>query len=514
MSRNLTGELVVTGTLATESALSVASGLDAPDADITCVRNGAAQLIIPGSALAGAFRATFEHDKPWGGQEWASQLYFEDAVLIGDDRVEHRDGVMIDRRTGAAAEKMLYGREVVPAGSRFAWELRFEVTDGFDRSAADDWLNRIANRLADGVSFGGATAAGLGRVKLIKATTSWIGTRNRAELLEFLGAPNAQTTPITLKPTPPVGHLRITVPWRALGPLLVSVPLNGIVDRIPQHTRDADGATKLVIPGTSLKGVLRSRAEWIVRTVADVDAPEAPLAQLASPLGPVLQLFGIPPAGRGKARRPGRQGALRVGEVLSKNPVGGWSAIINTLVKERSTQAGDQGLTERARVKAAAMNQLRQSSGGLRINDHVAISRWTGGADDGKLFADVAPLPQADYWQPIELDLDLGRIQGDVLAALALLAFVLRDFCHGWVGIGHGTTRGYGEVIAAPQDITWSVGSSVPGVLSEWASRSFALDELLGSDDLAGLRGQLETAWLNAVSQLSETKEAVDAVID
>lgn len=512
MSRALAGELLVTGTLVTESALCVGSGHNEGGGEIVCLRNGAGDLVIPGSALAGAFRATFQDEQPWGGQEYGSQLYFEDAVLTSESRVEHRDGVMIDRRTGAAAAGMLYGREVIPAGSRFSWELRLEVTDTFDRAAAESWVSAITGRLAAGVGFGGGTSAGLGRVKLKDACQTWIGMGARAELVDFLRNPHGTPKKVQLSPESRAGHLQITVPWRACGPLLVSVPLNGLVDRIPQHTRSGDGATRLVIPGTTLKGVLRSRAEWIVRTIAGIDAPGKPLEQLAGAPGIVAALFGAPPKGRGRARTAGRQGALRVGEVRSKQAISGWSQIVAKLVEPRSTKPGDAGLTERARIKVAAINQLKSSSGGLRISDHVAISRWTGGADDGKLFATVAPLPADDYWQPIELDLDLARAGAGVLPGLALLVFVLRDFCQGWIGIGYGTTRGYGEVTADSDQITWAFGFGLPEELSAWAGQTFTLQQLLSGDEFADLRKRLEDAWRQMAVTFGTTEGDRDAV--
>lgn len=164
MSRAIVGEFVLWGDLVTDSALSVGSGVEGPSADITCVRDGLGRLVIPGSALAGAFAARFEKEAAWGGQERASHLYFEDAVhrLLpkSANSVERRDGVAIDRRTGTAARGLLFSREVVPAGSRFSWELRVEATDAgasvFGRDDAKEWITTIANVLAGGINLGAA----------------------------------------------------------------------------------------------------------------------------------------------------------------------------------------------------------------------------------------------------------------------------------------------------------------------------------------------------------------------
>lgn len=518
MSRAIAGEFVLRGDLVTDSALSVGSGMEGPSADITCVRDGLGRLVIPGSALAGAFAARFENETAWGGQERASNLYFEDAVhkplAKTAIQVERRDGVAIDRRTGTAARGLLFSREVVPAGSRFAWELRVEATDAgasvFGRDDAKQWVTTIANVLAGGISLGGGTSAGLGRVRLANGRLQWIGIGDRKELLRFLDNPDAQGEPLTLEPPAPAG-LRIEVPWRAVGPLLVSVPLNGLVDRMPQSTRLRGQERRLVIPGTSLKGALRSRAEWIVRTAASVGAPVEPLDQMAAPLGPVQRLFGKPPMGRGKARKAGMKGAMRVAEVLAVEPVDNWDDILAVLVEPRPTEKGEAGLTRRVQLRRAAAEALRQGRGLLRINDHVAISRWTGGADDGKLFATVAPLPHPDYWQPIVLEIDLSRpnSMGDRASEFALLALVLRDLCDGWIGIGHGTTRGYGEVDVDSAKVTWTFGDQLPDGLATVAGRSFTLAELLDPDHgaLDDVRELLLGGWLAELSTIADANK-------
>ena len=51
----------------------------------------------------------------------ASLVQVDDAVA--EPALDHRDGVAIDRDTGAAADGFLYEREVVPSGTRFSFRL-------------------------------------------------------------------------------------------------------------------------------------------------------------------------------------------------------------------------------------------------------------------------------------------------------------------------------------------------------------------------------------------------------
>lgn len=511
MSRAVVGEYVLTGVLVAESALAIGSGEEGAHADMACVRDGQGRWIIPGSALAGVFRAEYETREAWGSKEFASQLFVEDAVwLSGPPEDEVRDGVGIDRRTGTAAPTALYTREVVPVGTRFTWELRLEVVEGgLDRNAAREWLRAIATKLAAGVALGRATSAGLGAVRLDRhqLQLQWIGIGDRDGLLAHLGGVLA-TEPLELSETPPPNRLRITCAWQARGPLLVSVPVNGLADRLPQTTRKgAGGNVHLVIPGTSIKGVLRSRAEWIVRTAAGTSAPARFLDQMNDP-GVIGQLFGRPPLGRGRDRTRGRRGALRVHEVLSSRQLPNWMTIVRELMTTRPGGTGDDRLTARAKSRKQASDAMSAQGGLLRINDHVAISRWTGGADEGKLFATVAPLPADDFWERIVLDVDLSRFTSrrEIDRALLLLAVLLRDLTEGWIGIGHGTTRGYGEVTARAEDIQWEFGPTPPHGLT-LPEPSFSLADLLGGDGFAALRARLAEVGL-ADSSPKDLEEA------
>jgi hypothetical protein len=94
----------------------------------------------------------------------------------------------------------------------------------------------------------------------------------------------------------------------------------------------------------------------------------------------------------------------------------------------------------------------------LRIADHVAVDRWTGGAAESRLFSVLEPMGAA--WEPMRLRLDCRRAGGggggdgggggvrvgDQRLALALLLLVLRDLAGGWLAFGFGSTRGQGHV--------------------------------------------------------------------
>lgn len=498
-SRRVLGEYVLTGTLEALTPLAVGSGEPGAYTDQGCARDGLGRIMIPGSALAGVLR---DDAAVWGDEAAASVLFVEDAVFNGStELIELRDGVAIDRRSGAAAHGVLYTREVVSRGSTFGLELRLEVVDaGPGRLRQPDARARLvelANDLAAGRELGARTSSGLGRIRLKDAALEWRGTGSRDSLLSLLAGAR-RPEEITLTPGPRPGRLRVTVPWSARSPLLVSVAFNGLVDRVPLMSGAGSDTTRskphLVIPGTSWKGVLRSRAEWIVRSLLGRDAPKDILAQFAQDLGPVARLFGRPPqARRGSTRHDGSRGAISVAETYSTEPIKAWGDLERALA---TRPAAGADATARLQPRVRAVEKLSTSH--LRINDHVAISRWTGGADDGKLFATVAPGRELT-WDPLVLDLDLSRLgsRAEARSAVMLLAYVLRDLAEGWVGVGHGSTRGYGEIGAAPGSILFEFPDG-------WEPRRFTLAELFdpeGQDD-QGWRRDLLTAWNREVDAL------------
>lgn len=498
--RHVLGEYLLEGTLVADAPLALGSGEPGPFSDSACVRDGQGRLIIPGTALAGVLRPDVARAE-WGSPERASLVWFEDAVALDGVLLELRDGVGIDRNRGTAARGVLYNREVIPKGTRFRLLLRVEAVErlreGVTQAEAKTFAEAVAASLASGVALGGRTSAGLGRVRLTAASLTWQGTGLRAGLLAFLTDPTPRT-PLDLtqlRPDPastrtPGGRLRVTVPWHATSPLLVSVAHNGLVDRIPQTARTSETDVRLVVPGTSLKGVLRSRAEWIVRTVTGPDAPDDFADQLAQSPELVGLVFGQPPNRRAGER--GRSGAAQVHEVYSSEPLRAWEKSLARLSARRGTTPVAVA-TSRSEANAA-LRKGRQ----LQINDHVAISRWTGGADEGKLFATVAPMPPSSTtdgggvrWDDLVVDLDLDRVGGEqqVLGAIMLVALVVRDFAEGWLGIGHGTTRGYGEVTADPEKITFECSEAGRWGLPE---SSFTLADFFAD---AAVRAPCEEAW-------------------
>lgn len=513
MSRRVKARWELTGYLVAETPVHV--GGAEGDRLAGVARDGLDRPVLPGTSLAGVIQAALSEPERglWQPTEpgrpgrddthLASWVRVDDAPACDPVSVETRDHVSIDRRTGAAAAGHLFTREVVAPGTRFAFRM---VVEDDGASPAPELARRVLSLLSGpGVRVGAAGSTGLGLVRLVEPRLRRWDLATRAGLLATLRG-QGQVFPIReqAEECPPTADewpthlLRITIRWRPRGPLGVQVAAEGeVVDAFPRTTSTPDGV-RLELPGSSIKGVLRSHAERIVRTVAGRRAPEEFLAQMrAEGLGPVADLFGT-----AKDRVSGgenRHGALTVHPCLSRAalPLGLWQKV------RRPPGVGPDGSAPPLDPSAAlaamqrAVQDLNQvaAAGELwfTVAHHVAVDRWTGGAADARLFAVLeAHATGPDAWQPMVLDLDWRRLRDRPLPALALLLLVLRDLCDGWVGFGHATTRGMGGVVVDRAEVTFQAGTAVGEPLS---GRSLA--DLLDDPDLTK---RVTEAWTTTMT--------------
>ncbi|NOK59505.1 MAG: CRISPR-associated RAMP protein [Chloroflexi bacterium AL-W] len=113
-------------------------------------------------------------DVTFGSLEIAGRLFFKDALVdeqIWFGQFEVRNGVAINRDTETAENQHLYDYEVVPAGTRFNFQLTMEN--------AQDWqLGMVLWALkpwqAGNIQIGGFRSRGLGYVKLEEANYSYV----------------------------------------------------------------------------------------------------------------------------------------------------------------------------------------------------------------------------------------------------------------------------------------------------------------------------------------------------
>ena len=404
----------------------------------------------------------------------------------GESPLPRRHGVGIDRTTGAASDGALYEHEFLPRGTRFTIritaegrdgeKMRREQSDGIPEPASSESVKKILEFIVDvltsgAICLGGRTGSGQGTIQVIEpklrrtAKTTDAGTpAEPADVLDVLIGEDAEGTPIPLE----LGGwsleepARITIDWWSPTGIFVAEDdeltkqrktakedenkekgINEEVHEVIYPLRDPSEEwenAQLLIPGTSIRGALRSRASRIARTVLAAQ-DELPTCashdlheQIAAEPNLVRYMFGCTEY----------RGAITVHDCLS---------------------------TKR----------------GKRIEvTHNAIDRWTGGVIEGGLFTEAVYL--GTKWQPITIDIDLRQLLNNIEAekgpedreqskpshadyahaAYVLLGLVLAELSAGTLPLGSRSTRGLGQVVVTTIEVE---GADRKGVdLPSWNS--------------------------------------------
>ena len=490
MAREIHGRLRVTGMLELETALAVAGIGDIGATDAPLAVDGQGRPYVPGTSLAGALRGWTRRavqDDPdlaasermlWGPDAdahdaSASAVIVEHARVVGENaRVEQRDGVGIDRYLGTAADDIKYDREVLPAGTQLELRLTVELpVDEIERARRKHVFGSLLLALERGdVPLGAGRTRGLGRVRLVQTTivedrldrTGVLAALRRSDPYDLQGVRGVGPAGLLSgKPLRPAGVCELEITLEVLGPMMVAAGAQAVgVDVLPLTSRGADGKHALVLPGSSVKGALRARAELIVRTVLGPEhvtaAPEAGFGdQVDVPL--VRELFGAAGVRANDEHRAAARGlSVQWQDRLGLGALGVSDTLSTVRIEGDAWRKVLSGQTPQD-VRSA----LESSGLGVSPAVHVAIDRWTGGAKRGALYS-VLELHDI-RWETIKMRLDLDRIpEPSRIAALALLWLVLRDVREGRVPLGFGTHRGLGDVRATSVKIAGDVPAALP----------------------------------------------------
>ncbi len=546
--RSLYSVVTARGELVAETALHVGGVGGDVDTDLPLAVNGAGNYYIPGTSLAGVLRAWFRAailgDSVLGSDErdlaevedlfgyasddeedtgHASKLIVDDAVVIGQVEHEIRDGVGIDRQWGTAAEGIKFDCAVLPRGTRFRFSVRLETANQEEHDRLLGQLRTMLDALTSGgLRVGAATTRGLGKIKLVNVQLRELRFDDAEAFLDGLAQGGRKLSLEAIPPWKPKGRpvLAMEIDWEPVGPVMVKAGYDGMASDMLPMTTGVDGGRRItpVLPGSSIKGALRSRAELIVRTILgqDVVDEEDPrkrfLGQLEVPL--VDELFGTALMHRKdspRARR-GNGGAEKPSGTRSDLPEPGRGALlVEDCLAERDrfdparwadvvAAADDAGVL-------SALNQLGGSAARWQQAYHVAVDRWTGGAAERMLYTVLEP--HGVQWEPIRMTVDWRRIQRrHRMPALALLLCVLRDLATGWIPLGFAANRGMGQVRV--KEIRFRA-QGVEGQLAKldgvrWSGQRF---EELAADLCEELR-QTWAGWIRSHTSLGGSSDDLD----
>lgn len=417
----------------------------------------------------------------------AARLWVYDATLTQVGAATTiRDGVGIDRRSGVAAraEAVKFDLEALPAGSTFRFRLELENPSGLDETLLAAVL---AEWCAGRGNVGGRVGRGFGAVKLngLQVYTQdlndgptlmsflrddeptagrtlnagWIAAgveRARAALDPFVDSAGADedVEALWLKHSQWTGAqhyvahswLELELTLQATGPFLAND-----VTRAGRSGFDHAPLVeeRPILPGASLRGVLRSHAERIARTLAASrirsDDPQAAATfwrkcPACSPLArPVSRLKPLPDLD-GSAQQPAPADNKPVVPLLVCDERGLKARPEDEVDEAKLCLAcrlfGSTELGSRLLIEDAC---LVGDKADYKAQDFLAIDRFTGGGRDSAKF-DAAVLWRPAFAARLRLD-------NPHPWELGWLALILRDLAEGWLTLGFGRAKGYGQVV-------------------------------------------------------------------
>lgn len=483
---------VITATLIAATAVHIGTGEGNELTDALIRRDGKGQPFIPGTAIAGTLRNRLVRLAPRLGNipcralkskreernkscncavcnlfgdlnpsdekdsmSNASRLLFFNAYLEKEtsNQTMIRDGVGIGRTTGTAARRsgVKFDLEIIPAGTSF--KLRIELR-GVNKTeeqllavALSEWIN---GRLR----LGGRVAQGSGLLKLEKMQFGAIPLDNAESLMSFLLRDKpweiAETTKdwldTQLKNAKPAVSANINTSkiisrswlWfsgtlQAKGPLLSNDILSGCTsgfNHAPVLSQQNDWLNP-ILPGASLRGIIRFHAERIARTLTTMNAKSK------------ADFLSCCPACDPNARVQDKADKLPLescDSLLGKcsvqpdEPMDIGNSLCLACRLFGSTRLGSRLIVEDAAFKPAN----NQSGPIYKMLDFLAIDRFTGGGVDRAKFDALA------LWQPaFNLSIFLENPEPWELGWLQL---IIRDFEEGWLSIGFGSAKGFGHV--------------------------------------------------------------------
>jgi CRISPR/Cas system CSM-associated protein Csm3 (group 7 of RAMP superfamily) len=300
----LKGKIILEGVIELLSPAIIGSGRD-ENSDIDVLKDSEGKVYIPATSFTGVLRhaiklgKTYKEDSTykdkvehfWGTSknENNPQRLRQSAIRIDDllpdnnadknsdknPKVVIRDGVKIDNKKGIAEDKGKFDYEVIEPGARF--NLHIEVTlDGIEDDFKKIMLVTMIDLLKKGeIRIGAKTNSGFGRINLVDEKICIFDFSKKEDVLRWLkqdftvrselGAKSFEFKPRTFT---------ISADFVIKNSLIVR-SYNFDPDKPDIENIRSNG--KPVLPGTSIKGAIRARAERIVKTLGK---PESIISDL------------------------------------------------------------------------------------------------------------------------------------------------------------------------------------------------------------------------------------------
>lgn len=303
----IVGRWILEGKLRVLSPLIVGGGnsmLD--DCDIVLLKDEHNHPFIPSSSITGALKHFFEDyqyigNEPdyeknrlwfWGGEYFHTDKYgkqkkynqqsamiISDLCLVDKDKeiITVRDGIKINRQSGLVEEEKKFNFEVIGPGACFNFRMEVVLRQVFNQRLFDSFVQWIIYIMStDNFSLGARTGQGFGRCRLENVSYFKYDFSKYDHVVSWL------SRECTLSPE----RIEIGVPKNfkynhKLFQIRARLQINSSLivgsylgtsedpDKVHLKSKKPDDSGKIcgVIPGSSFRGAIRSRAEKIAKTL-------------------------------------------------------------------------------------------------------------------------------------------------------------------------------------------------------------------------------------------------------
>ena len=114
----------------------------------------------------------------------AGRIHVSDMPVIKDVEAITRDGIKIDRNTGATKKGAKFDYDVVPAGTKFELHIELENIEDYQLDLLGLALRDIMNE--EGDLFGGKISRGIGKCRLENLTLAYVDASDKKSLKKYI----------------------------------------------------------------------------------------------------------------------------------------------------------------------------------------------------------------------------------------------------------------------------------------------------------------------------------------
>ena len=298
---------IISGTIKTESPLVIGSGDSSQDTDVIIQKDEQNKPFIPASSIAGALRHIFLEELDLGeNREYiealfgysknnfseeneteqniiTSSIFFNDIHIKGPYTIEIREGIKINAEKGVSESGFKFDYELLAKNAIFQFQMEIDQSETVKTESVLSFIKTLKYLLKNSmIEVGSKVTSGFGKIKLIEEKHQMFDFSEKADVIAWLfNKPskdrglsniekerNAIVFPYNLSKH---NDFKITIGVALKTSLIVrSYSPN---PEAPDMSSIASNNNH-IIPGTTVKGVLRNRAEKIIRTISNLSEKE------------------------------------------------------------------------------------------------------------------------------------------------------------------------------------------------------------------------------------------------